>query len=89
MGFGVTSVENPLAVGGDTLFQIGSITKTYTATAAMRLVRASRLSVDEPVRTCLPELRLADEDVEGSVRMRHLLTHMGGCRMKEAFETHG
>jgi CubicO group peptidase (beta-lactamase class C family) len=33
-GFGVTSIDNPLAVDGDTLFQIGSITKTFTASAA-------------------------------------------------------
>ena len=32
-GFGVTSVENPLPVTPDTLFQIGSITKTFVATA--------------------------------------------------------
>ena len=77
-GFGVTSLEHPLEVDGDTLFQIGSITKTYTATAAMRLVEAGRLSLDEPLRTYLPDLRLADEDVAGAVTMRHLLTHTGG-----------
>ena len=37
-GYGVTNVENPLPVDGDTLFQIGSITKTMTGTAVMRLV---------------------------------------------------
>ncbi|RPI58096.1 MAG: class A beta-lactamase-related serine hydrolase, partial [Chloroflexi bacterium] len=47
-GFGVTSVENPLPVTADTLFQIGSITKTYTATAVMRLVEKGTLSLDEP-----------------------------------------
>jgi len=43
-GFGVTSVEHPLPVNADTLFQIGSITKTFVGTAAMRLVewRGSR-----------------------------------------------
>jgi CubicO group peptidase (beta-lactamase class C family) len=37
-GFGITSVENPLPVTNSTLFQIGSITKTFTSTAIMRLV---------------------------------------------------
>src|SRR4026209_2038838 len=59
-GFGVTNLEHPLSVDGDTLFQIGSITKTFTATAAMRLVETSQLDLDRPVRTYLPELRLAD-----------------------------
>jgi CubicO group peptidase (beta-lactamase class C family) len=77
-GFGVTSVEHPLEVDGDTLFQIGSITKTFTGTAVMRLVEAGRVDLDVPVRTYLPELRLHDEDVAERVTMRHLLTHTGG-----------
>jgi CubicO group peptidase (beta-lactamase class C family) len=77
-GFGVTSLENPLPVDGDTLFQIGSITKTFTATAAMRLVEEGRLALDEPVRSHLPELVLADEETAAGVTMRHLLSHTGG-----------
>jgi CubicO group peptidase (beta-lactamase class C family) len=77
-GFGITSVENPLAVDSDTLFQIGSISKTYTATATMRLVETRQLDLDEPVRTYLPGLRLADELVAKAVTMRHLLSHTGG-----------
>jgi len=77
-GFGVTSVDNPLPVTADTLFQVGSITKTFTATAIMRLVEAGKLSLDTPVRTYLPGLRLADESVAERVTLRHLLTHSGG-----------
>ena len=77
-GFGVTSLEHPLPVDGDTLFQIGSITKTYTATAAMRLVEAGGLDLDKPVRIYLPDLRMADDAVTRRVTMRHLLSHTGG-----------
>jgi CubicO group peptidase (beta-lactamase class C family) len=77
-GLGVTSVEHPIPVDDETLFQIGSITKTFTGTAAMRLVEAGSLDLDEPVRAYLPELRLADEDVAQRVTTRHLLTHTGG-----------
>jgi CubicO group peptidase (beta-lactamase class C family) len=77
-GLGVTSVENPLDVTPDTLFQIGSITKTFTATTAMALVEQGKLDLDVPIRTYLPELKLADESVAERVTMRHLLTHMGG-----------
>jgi len=76
--FGVTSTENPLEVTPDTLFQIGSITKTFTGTAAMRLVERGELDLDAPVRTYLPELKLSDEDVAGRVTTRHLLMHTGG-----------
>ncbi len=77
-GFGITSVENPLPVTADTLFQIGSTTKTITGTVVMQLVEKGLIDLDEPVKTYLPELRLADKTAEGSVTMRHLLTHMGG-----------
>jgi CubicO group peptidase (beta-lactamase class C family) len=77
-GFGVTSVENPLAVTADTLFQIGSITKTVTGTTAMRLVEDAKLNLEWPVRAYLPDLGLADEDVAANVTMRHLFTHTGG-----------
>ena len=77
-GFGVTSTENPLEVTPDTLFQVGSITKTFTGTAAMRLVERGDLDLDLPVRTYLPALKLSDEDVAARVTTRHLLTHTGG-----------
>jgi len=76
--FGVTSVENPLPVDSETLFQIGSITKTFTATAIMRLVEAGRLDLDVPVRQYLPELYLSDAVVSASITLRHLLTHTAG-----------
>jgi CubicO group peptidase (beta-lactamase class C family) len=77
-GFGVTSVEHPLEVTPRTLFQIGSITKTLTATLAMRLVEDGALDLDAPLRRYLPDLRLADEGVAAAVTMRHVLTHTGG-----------
>ena len=77
-GFGITNVDHPLPVDGDTLFQIGSITKTVTATALMRLVEQGTVSLDAPVRTYLPELRLHDEGVAAAVTLQHLLTHGGG-----------
>lgn len=76
--FGVTNIAHPLPVTPDTLFQIGSITKTFVGTAAMRLVEAGRLDLDKPVRTYLPELRLQDATATAQVTMRHLLTHTGG-----------
>lgn len=77
-GFGVTSVENPLPVNDTTLFQIGSITKTFTATAVLRLVEQGKLDLDVPVRTYLPNLRLASEETAARVTLRHALTHVGG-----------
>src|SRR5436190_24197434 len=77
-GLGVTSMENPLDVTPATLFQIGSIGKTFTATAVMRLVEQGQVDLDEPVRTYLPDLGLADGEVASKVTIRHLLTHTSG-----------
>ena len=76
--FGVTSIMNPLAVTPETLFQIGSITKTMVATVVLRLVEQGRLDLDRPVRAILPELQLADEASAADLTLRHLLTHTGG-----------
>ncbi len=77
-GFGVTSVENPLPVTPETLFQIGSITKTFTTTAILRLVDQGKLALDAPLRKVLPEFRVASEEASAQATLRHLLTHTGG-----------
>jgi CubicO group peptidase (beta-lactamase class C family) len=77
-GLGVTSLPNPLAVTPTTLFQIGSITKTFVGTALMLLVERGALDLDAPLRTYLPELRLSDPDAQARATTRHLLTHTGG-----------
>jgi CubicO group peptidase (beta-lactamase class C family) len=75
---GVASVETGETVMPDTLFQIGSLTKSYTATAILRLSEAGKLDLDAPVRGLLPHLRPADEPAAAEVTVRHLLTHTGG-----------
>lgn len=77
-GYGTTNVERPAAVGGDTLFRIGSVTKTFTGTAMMRLVEKGKVRLDAPVRAYLPSLQLADASVAGRVTVRQLLNHSAG-----------
>lgn len=77
-GFGVTNVENPLEVTPDTLFQIGSITKTFTGLAAAILAEEDKLDLDAPVRHYLPDFRVQDEEASATVKVIHLLTHAAG-----------
>ena len=67
-----------VAATTDSVFQIGSITKVWTATVVMQLVDEGLLDLDAPVAEVLPELRLADPDVDQEVTIRHLLTHTSG-----------
>ena len=77
-GFGITSVEHPLPVTADTLFQTGSISKTFTGTMIMMLVEDGKLDLEAPVKTYIKDFKLQDNDVTEKVTVRHLLTHMGG-----------
>jgi CubicO group peptidase (beta-lactamase class C family) len=77
-GFGVTNVDHPVPVDETTLFQIGSITKTFVGTLAMRLVEMGKLELDVPIRTYLPDFRVLDEEASEKVTMCHLLTHTAG-----------
>ena len=77
-GFGITDTCHPLFVSSNTLFQIGSITKTFTATAALQLIAAGYLQLDELVKFFLPDFQLLDPTVTAQVTIRHLLTHTGG-----------
>lgn len=75
---GTANVETGLPVTTDTLFQIGSTTKVYTAALVMQLVDEGKVDLDKPVRSYLPDLRLANRDATASVTCRHLLTMSSG-----------
>lgn len=75
---GVTSVENPLTVDENTLFQFGSTGKTYTATAMMRLVERGDVDLNEKVKKYVPELKLKDKNAEENVTVLQLFNHTAG-----------
>ena len=77
-GFGITSVEHSLPVTADTLFQTGSISKTFTGTMLMQLAEQGKVDLDAPVRKYIKDFKLRDRNVTKEVTIRHLLTHMGG-----------
>lgn len=75
---GVASTATGAPVTADTLFAIGSTSKTVTATAALRLIEQGAFGLDTRVADLVPDLRLADADALEQLRVRHLLTHSGG-----------
>ncbi|HVT39433.1 MAG TPA: serine hydrolase domain-containing protein [Gemmatimonadaceae bacterium] len=77
-GLGVTNVEDPLPITAHTVFPIASISKTFAATAMMRLVERGKVDLRAPVRTYLPDFRVRDDGVSRDVTVWHLLTHLGG-----------
>jgi CubicO group peptidase (beta-lactamase class C family) len=77
-GLGVTNLEDPLPVTPHTVFPIASISKTFAATAMLRLVERGTVDLRAPVRRYLPEFRVRDEQASGAATVWHLLTHTGG-----------
>jgi CubicO group peptidase (beta-lactamase class C family) len=72
--YGLANVELNVPATEETLFQLASTTKAFTATAIMSLVEEGKFSLDESVRKILPALPLA----WNGVTVRHLLTHTSG-----------
>lgn len=75
---GVLSTATGVEATPESVFQIGSITKAWTATLVMQLVDDGLIELDEPIRTYLPEFRLSDDSAARTITVRHLLTHRAG-----------
>jgi CubicO group peptidase (beta-lactamase class C family) len=75
---GVLNAATGVDTTADSLFQIGSITKVWTATMIMQLADEGRLSLGATVSQILPGVRLGREDAAAEVTIRHLLTHTSG-----------
>lgn len=61
-----------------TQFYLGSITKSFTALAAMNLVQEGKLDLDKPVQDYLPWFKVADEVASQTITTRQLLNHTSG-----------
>ncbi|MCE7948157.1 MAG: hypothetical protein DYG88_12085 [Chloroflexi bacterium CFX4] len=82
-GYGVRDMESNAPVTPQTHFSIGSITKSMTVLAAMRLVEAGKLSLDAPIVEYLPEFTLRDAAHANAVTLRHLFSHTSGIPLAE------
>ncbi len=77
-GYGYRDLEKQWPVTPQTLFAIGSITKSFTVTAMGMLVDEGKLEWDRPVREFLPEFRLSDSVASEHMTPRDLVTHRSG-----------
>ncbi len=75
---GLLSTATGVEATPDSLFQIGSITKVWTATLVMQLVDDGLLDLDVPIRTYLPDFRIGDESAAAQITTRQLLAHTAG-----------
>jgi CubicO group peptidase (beta-lactamase class C family) len=73
-GYGLANLEDDAPVTPDTVFELASVTKQFTATAIMRLVEQGKLKLDDPIINLLPS---APNEWKG-ITIRQLLTHTSG-----------
>jgi CubicO group peptidase (beta-lactamase class C family) len=85
--WGVANVATGTPVKPGTLFQIGSISKLFTATLVMQAVHAGVIALDEPVRAQLQEFTVADPAATIEITPRHLLTHTSGLEGDHLIDT--
>ncbi len=73
-GYGLANLETNTAATPETVYQLASVTKQFTAAAVMLLVQDGRLALDDPVARYVNG---APEERKG-VTVRHLLAHTSG-----------
>lgn len=81
-GYGRANLEHDIPTTADSVFEIASITKLFTATAVMRLVEDGRVSLDDPISQHVPALPAAWQ----AITVRHTLTHQSGLKDYTATE---
>ena len=77
-GYGVRKVGTTDAVNDQTLFEIGSSSKSFTATLVAMMVSDGKMRWDDRVALYLPELRLQDPVANAELTLRDALTHRAG-----------
>jgi D-alanyl-D-alanine carboxypeptidase len=75
-GYGHADLDRKIAVTRNTVFQLQSITKSFTATAVMMLAEDNKLSIEDRIDKYLEDLPASWE----GITIRHLLTHTSGIK---------
>ena len=73
-GYGLADRENGVPYTADTVFDVGSITKQFTAAAILKLEMQGKLRVEDPIGKYFPNV----PDDKKSITLHHLLTHTSG-----------
>jgi len=76
--FGCRDVDNRLPVSRETVFPIGSITKSFTAVASALMADRQLLDWDRPLVEFLPDFKMFDEMAAKRLTMTDLLSHRSG-----------
>lgn len=79
---GITG-ESEKKVTSKTPFAIGSISKSLTALAIVKLIEDKKIKLEDPVQRYLPWFKLKDSQISSTITIQHLLTHTSGISTYE------
>jgi CubicO group peptidase (beta-lactamase class C family) len=82
-GYGFRHLAAHAPITTATLFNIGSISKSFTALGVAQLVDEHQVDLDAPVIRYIPDLRLIDPQATQAVTLRQLLSHTSGLPADE------
>ncbi len=77
-GYGLRDTKKPDSINTRTVFRLGSVSKSVTATLVAVLVNEGILHWDDPVIKYLPDFKLKSEEATQKLTLRHLLSHTIG-----------
>lgn len=78
-GFGFADEANKVPASPETIYRVGSISKLFTASAAMQLTEEGKFDIDKPLATYLPEFSVKSRFSDASpITPRTLMTHHSG-----------
>ncbi|MDQ7237838.1 serine hydrolase domain-containing protein [Bacillus pacificus] len=80
--WGITG-ESEKKVTSKTPFAIGSISKSLTALAIVKLIEDKKIKLEDPVQRYLPWFKLKDSQISSTITIQHLLTHSSGISTYE------
>ena len=74
--FGLADINTKAPITTKTLFNVGSISKTFVAYGILKLAKEGKLSLDDPIIKYFPDF--ANKEIANKVKIYHLMTHSSG-----------
>lgn len=75
-GFGIEDISTKKEIGTKTLFNVGSISKTFVAFGILQLAKENKLSLDDDLYKYFPDFQ--NSSIAQKIKIHHLLTHTSG-----------
>ena len=75
--YGCLGFDDPTPVNEETVFELGSLTKAFTASLLQDMHEKNELSLDDPVETFFPDIHIPNYQGQ-KILLKHLITHTGG-----------